>query len=125
MSGARMRCSFLYLMHRHVQKAVWHPREKRYKAIIMLMWARLDQKNGLKLLKLHRPDIPDTESLVQELKTELYNAMLYAQDDVLKCLRIFIESPDHQSYFNVALAMRHDLYGKKTRIEFGDIKIDL
>lgn len=100
-------------------------REKRYLAITMLMWARVDQKNGLKLLKSHRPDLPDTEALMNELQTELYNAMLYAKDDVLKCLKGFIESPDHQSFFNVALAMRRDLYGKRTKLVFGDMKVDL
>jgi hypothetical protein len=100
-------------------------REKRYLAITMLMWARVDQKSGLKHLKSHRPDLPDTEALMNELKTELYNAMLYAKDDVLKCLKVFIESPDHQSFFNVALAMRRDLYGKRTKLMFGEMKVDL
>jgi hypothetical protein len=100
-------------------------REKRYLAIIMLMWARLDEKSGLKLLRQHRPDLPDTAALMNELKTELYNAMLYAKDDVVQCLKVFIELPDHQSFFNVALAMRRDLYGKRTKLVFGDIKVDL
>ncbi len=100
-------------------------KEKRYKAIIVLMYANLNPKSELKHLKIYREDISDHEALIRELKLELYDGMLYAGDEVLKSLRVFIEEPNHQNYSSVALAMRRDLYGKKTKIEFDDIKVDL
>jgi hypothetical protein len=99
-------------------------KETRYKAIMILMWADVNPQSELKHLKVYRDDIPNQEALIRELKLELYNAVLYAGDEVLKALAIFIKDPHHQNYSRVALAMRRDLYGKKTKIEFDDIKIE-
>ncbi len=98
---------------------------KRYKAMMILMWTSLNPKSELFHLKLYRKDIPNAERLRKELKLELYNMMLYAGDNVIRALKLFIKKTTHESYSKVALEMRKDLYGKKTNINFDDIKIEL
>lgn len=115
-----------YLQNRSkVVERAFDFKEKRYKAIMILMWTSLNPKSELKHLKLFRDDIPNTSTLQRELKLELYNSMLFAGDNVIKSLRRFIEQSNHQNYSQVALEMRRDLYGKKTKIDFEDIKIRL
>ena len=100
-------------------------KEQRYKALMILMWTSLNPKSELKHLRFYREDILDIKTLHRELKLELYNSLLYAEDNVIYSLRKFIEKINHQNYSSVALEMRKDLYGKKTKINFEDIKIKL
>lgn len=100
-------------------------KEQRYKAIMILMWTSLSPKSELKHLKIYRPDIPNSKTLLVELKLELYNALLYAGDDVIISLKKFIANTNHKTYSEVALQMRKDLFGKKTSLNFEDIEISL
>lgn len=102
----------------------FNQKEKRYKAIMIQMWASINPDTELEHLQRFRPDVTSKEMLFRELELELYNGVLYASDDVLKQLRKFISKRDYQSYLNVALAMRKDLYGKKSKITFNDLKIE-
>jgi hypothetical protein len=98
---------------------------ERYKAIMILMWTSLDPKSELRHLKFFRSDIQNTETLRRELKLELYNMMLYAGDNVMRSFKQFVKKPNHKNYAKVALEMRKDLYGKRTNIDFDEIKIEL
>lgn len=98
---------------------------ERYKAIMILMWTSLNPKSELKHLKLYREDIPNTETLHKELKLELYNMMLYAGDNVMRSFKLFVKKINHENYSKVALEMRRDLYGRKTKINFDEIRIEL
>ena len=77
------------------------------------------------IFRLYRENILNIETLHRELKLKLYNSLLYAGDNVIYSLRKFIEKNNHQNYSKVALEMRKDLYGKNTRINFNDIKIEV
>lgn len=99
-------------------------KEKRYKAIMIQMWASINPDKEISHLQKFRPDITSNDMLFRELELELYNGTLYASDDVLKKLRKFIATKDYQSYLIVALAMRKDLYGKKSKIKFDDLRIE-
>lgn len=87
------------------------------------MWANINPDTELDHLQRFRPDVTSKEMLFRELELELYNGVFYASDDVLKQLRKFISVKNYQSYLNLALAMRKDLYGKKSKITFNDLKI--
>ncbi len=116
--------SFLLKRNRVFEDEFKH-RAKRYKAIMILMWASLNPKRELKHLRVFREDITNIETLKRELKLELYNMALYGGDNVIRSLKKFIKKINHENYSRVALEMRKDLYGKKTNITFDDIKIDL
>ena len=98
-------------------------KEKRYKALMVLMWASINPDSELKHLQQFRSDITTQELLFNELQLELYNGILYASDDVLKTLKQFISAKDYPTYLKVALAMRKDLYGRKSKLIFEDIEL--
>lgn len=86
-------------------------KERRYQAISILMLAAVNPSGySWDQLRLRRPEIAKPEDLDDELKTEYYNAMIFASDKVLRHLQIFLEDKTLASYGHVAEAMREDLY---------------
>jgi hypothetical protein len=96
-------------------------KKTRYGVILILMLAKLDPKDGLEKVKLHRPDFKSTVDIDKEIKTEYYNAIIFAGDGVLKSMTKFIKSPSFKNYLATAVAIRKDLWRKKTRINETDI----
>lgn len=92
---------------------------------MILMWTSLNPARELEHLRLFREDIPDIETLQRELKLELYNMMLYANDNVIRSFKQFVNDNSHENYSQVAFEMRKDLYGKNTRIDFDEVKVNL
>lgn len=68
-------------------------------------------KYELEQLKRHRPDIQNFKNLDRELEMEYHNAMLFASDQVLSSLRVFIDNKTPDNWVVVAQNMRKDLYG--------------
>jgi len=86
-------------------------KEVRYKAMTILMLSSVDQSTySLKQLRMRRPEIGTAEDLDNELRTEYYNAMLFASDGVLKNFEAFLSDKTIANYEAVARAMRKDLY---------------
>lgn len=92
----------------------------RYGSILIQMLTLLDPKHIDKVSKI-RPDLKNIEDLREELKTELLNAVLYANDDVIKSLSVFNKNPNYESYLNTVSSMRKDLWGKNTKISSKDL----
>jgi len=90
-------------------------KEKRYKAINILMLTLLDPA-GLVHIKDHRPDLGNIDDVVKELRTEMLNSFLFASDDVIRSLTEFIAQPAHDRYIKTAVSMRKDLWGTDTSI---------
>lgn len=88
-------------------------KEARYKAIILLMYGYLEYDDSADFLTKNRPDLNSKEKLFLELKTEWNNMILYASDEVLLKSHLFLNSPTHETYKKVAIAMRKDLWGGK------------
>jgi hypothetical protein len=62
-------------------------KEARYKAMAILMLTAVDPSEyAWEQLRVRRPGINKAEDLDNELKTEYYNAMLFASDKVLRSL---------------------------------------
>lgn len=91
-------------------------KKTRYEAILMLMLAKLDPKDGLEKVKAFRSDLKSVTDLDKEIKTEYYNAIIFAGDNVLEAMASFIKAPTFKSYIITAKAIRKDLWKKKTRI---------
>ncbi len=92
----------------------------RYGSILIQMLTILDPKHLDKVSKI-RPDLRNIEDLREELKTELLNAFLYANDDVIKSLSVFNKNPNYENYLNTVSSMRKDLWGKNTKISSKDL----
>lgn len=88
-------------------------KDARYKCIIMLMYTLLDfEKRNLGLVKFGR-NFKSKDELINEIKAEWHNAILFASDEVLEDLNVFIKNPSAKSFKKSALSMRKDLWGGK------------
>jgi hypothetical protein len=91
-------------------------KEKRYKAINILMLALLDPEHMKQQVNELRPDLRNIDDIVKELRTEMLNGILFASDDVVRSLGEFIAQPTHDRYIKTAVSMRRDLWGHGTTV---------
>jgi hypothetical protein len=77
------------------------------------MYGFLEYKDSSDFLIIQRPDLNSKEKLLLELKTEWNNMILYASDEVLLKAHTFLNTPTHENYKRIAIAMRKDLWGGK------------
>jgi hypothetical protein len=88
-------------------------KEKRYKTINILMLTLLDSR-GLMQIEEYRPDLKTVDDVLKEIRTEMLNSFLFANDDVIRSLTEFIAEPSHSRYVKAAVSMRKDLWGTNT-----------
>jgi hypothetical protein len=72
-------------------------KEKRYKAINILMLTLLDPQGSVHIRE-HRPELRGPEDVVKELRYEMLNSFLFATDQVILALTEFIAQPTHDKY---------------------------
>lgn len=102
--------------HRKQIRGLEHDlKEKRYKAINILMLTLLDPQGSVHIAE-HRPDLKNNNDVVKELRTEMLNSFLFANDDVIRSLTEFIAQPAHDKYIKAAVSMRKDLWGTDSTI---------
>lgn len=90
---------------------VFDYKERRYQAIVIMMWAALDLSGKeIEELTKHRPDIADAKRLDRELELEYYNSTLYASAKVRRHLRTFIDDKSLDTWERTVAAMKKDLY---------------
>src|ERR1700722_4944005 len=92
-------------------------KETRYKCIIMLMHTYMNFDQNKAMLKKYDYDIQNRSDLTDLLKAELINSFLFATDDFIHSFEQFIETPSQPNLRRVALAIRKDLWGVKTKIQ--------
>jgi hypothetical protein len=95
----------------------------RYKPIILLANAMLDFEKHKADLRKHGRDFSDKAQLIDELKTERNNMILFASDQVIRSLTTFITDPTENNYYELAIAMRKDLYGLSTKLRPSSLKL--
>lgn len=88
-------------------------KETRYKCLIMLMYSALDFEKNETMLRQHGRNFATLEDLLDELKAEWHNMILFASDSVLIETHAFIRNPSHIAFRKASLAMREDLWGGK------------
>lgn len=99
-------------------------KEKRYKSCLLYMDAFFEPRN-IKYLSSRQPDIDSAQDIIAYLKMEYYDMLLYASKEVIKSVKIFITNPNRNNFIKAVLAMRRDLWDKKTILEINDIVIDI
>ena len=60
--------------------------EKRYRVVILLMYAAFDFELNKAALRINRPDLKDQKSVLEELETEWVNMLLFASKETLNKL---------------------------------------
>ena len=83
--------------------------ERRYRVIILLMYAAHDFSGSETTLRINRPDLTDRDMVLSELQAEWVNMLLFALRSTLESLRVFIADPSFSHLVSCATSMRRDL----------------
>ena len=97
-------------------------KQKRYKSMLLYMDVFFEPKN-IKYLSSRQPDINSAEDVMEYLRAEFHEMLLYASKEVILVAKIFIESPSRDNFLNVVLAMRKDLWIKQKDLALTDIQL--
>ena len=100
-------------------------KEIRYKAIILMCYALVNYDREKTTLIINRPDIDSINRLKNEISVEFINMSLFGSDNVIIAMKKFISEPDVIALNNLAIAMRKDLYGIRTKLNRDHFMIDL
>src|SRR3989344_7152113 len=98
-------------------------KEKRYKSCLLYMDVYFEPKN-IKYLSSRQPDIDNAQDIIEYLKMEYYEMMLYASKEVIFSVKAFIENPTHEKFLRTILTMRQDLSKLKNDLDLNDIQIE-
>jgi hypothetical protein len=102
---------------------VLEQKEKRYKSCLLYMDAFLEPKN-IKYLSSRQPDIDDAKDVLEYLRMEFHEMILYSSKEVIVSVRNFIENPTQENFLSTILVMRKDL-SKKDDLDLNKIKLNL
>lgn len=98
-------------------------KEKRYKSCLLYMDVFFEPKN-IKYLSSRQPDIDNAQDVIEYLKAEYHEMLLYASKDVILFVRAFIKNPNRENFLRTVLSMRQDLWVKKKDLDLDEIGID-
>ncbi|MDP3765935.1 MAG: hypothetical protein Q8R04_05465 [Nanoarchaeota archaeon] len=124
-----------YLQHlwnqkRETESKIQNINEKGYRSTLIFMRCVLKPEN---LNQFHIEDqnmtkLKSREEIREYAKAKLmefyYADVLYAPDDVLIKIRQFMKNPSEINFVKTAIAMRKDLWKKKTKIDLKNISLD-
>lgn len=102
---------------------VLEQKEKRYKSCLLYMDAFFEPKN-IKYLSSRQPDIDNAQDVIEYLKMEYHEMMLYASKEVILSVKAFIENPTREKFLRTILTMRQDLSRMKNDLALYDIQIE-
>lgn len=97
-------------------------KEKRYKSCLLYMDVFFEPKN-IKYLSSRQPDINNAKDVLEYLKAEYHEMLLYASRDVILAVKNFIERPTRNSFMETVLKMRQDLWVKKPDLDLKNVKL--
>jgi len=95
-------------------------KEKRYKSCLLYMDAYFEPKN-IKYLSSRQPDIENNHDILEYLKMEYHEMILYASTKVIFSVKKFIDNPIYKNFLETILVMRQDLATKKKVLNLDDI----
>jgi hypothetical protein len=98
-------------------------KEKRYKSCLLYMDVYFEPKN-IKYLSSRQPDIDNAQDVIEYLKAEYHEMLLYASKEVILSVKAFINNPTRENFLKTVLNMRQDLWVKKNDLELNSIRID-
>ncbi|MFH1189664.1 MAG: hypothetical protein V1682_03125 [Candidatus Omnitrophota bacterium] len=102
---------------------VLEQKEKRYKSCLLYMDAFFEPKN-IKYLSSRQPDIETAQDIIEYLKMEYHEMVLYASKATILSVKLFIENPTYVNFLKTILTMRQDLTTKKMDLDLNNIRID-
>lgn len=103
---------------------VLEQKERRYKSCLLYMDAYFEPKN-IKYLSSRQPDIDSAEDVIEYLKMEFYEMMLYASKDVIMSVKSFIENPVRENFLKTILSMRQDLSSRNNDLDLDIMTLEV
>jgi len=103
---------------------VLEQKEKRYKSCLLYMDAFFEPKN-IKYLSSRQPDIDDVKDVIEYLKMEYHEMILYSSKDVIISVKAFIENPVYENFLKTILTMRQDLSAKNNDLDLDKIILEI
>ena len=82
------------------------------------------EPNNLKYLSSRHSDIHNSNDVLQYLKAEYCEMLLFASKDVILSVKKFIEQPTREAFFQSILNMRQDLWAKKANLTLDEISFE-
>jgi hypothetical protein len=98
-------------------------KEKRYKSCLLYMDVFFEPKN-IKYLSSRQSDIENPQDVIEYLKAEYHEMLIYASKKVILAVKKFIDNPTRENFLTTVLMMRQDLWIKKKDLNIEDIRID-
>src|SRR4030042_3828289 len=98
-------------------------KEKRYKSCLLYMDVFFEPKN-IKYLSSRQSDIDNAKDVIEYLKAEYHEMLLYASKDVILSVKAFINNPTRENFLETVLSMRRDLWVKKNDLTLDIIRIN-
>jgi len=103
---------------------VLEQKEKRYKSCLLYMDAFFEPQN-IKYLSSRQADIDGAQDVMEYLKMEYHEMMLYASKAVILSVKSFIENPIRENFLRTILIMRGDLSAKRNDLSLTEIELTL
>jgi len=97
-------------------------KEKRYRSCLLYMDVFFEPKN-IKYLSSRQSDIDNAQEVIECLKAEYHEMLVYASKDVILSVKAFIENPNRENFLKTVLNMRQDLWVKKNDLSIEDVSI--
>lgn len=115
-----------YLLDRMKEREfkVLEQKEKRYKSCLLFMDAYFEPKN-IKYISSRNPDVDNANDIIEYLKMEYHEMMLYASKEVVTSVKKFIEKPTNDNYLETILVMRTDLAKNNNDLSVNNIRLML
>jgi hypothetical protein len=117
---------YLWNQKRDTELKIQALNENKYRSTLIFMRCVLKPTNIQQFI-IEDPYFPKEESeeiiknySLKKLTETYYNSILYASDDVLISEKEFLRQPSESTFFKTAIAMRKDLWKKKTKIDFDE-----
>jgi hypothetical protein len=99
-------------------------KERRYKSCLLFMDAFFEPKN-IKYLSSRHSDIDDKQDVIEYLKMEYHEMMLYASKEVIFSVKTFIENPVRDNFLKTILMMRRDLSKRGANLDLSEIALEV
>lgn len=98
-------------------------KEKRYKSILFYMDVFFTPRN-IKYLSSRQPDIDTKHDVLEYLKAEYHEMLLFSSKNVISAVKNFINEPTRDNFLITVLRMRQDLWIKKNDLDLKSISIN-
>ena len=97
-------------------------KERRYKSCLLYMDVYFNPKN-IKYLSSRQSDIHSSSDVIEYLRAEYHEMILYASKSVVLSVKAFIEQPSRTNFLAAVLAMRQDLWTGQRDLTVSEIAL--